>query len=481
MAKLSPMDRAFFMLETEQRPMNIGLVFVLAPTGRQDGKFADRLVARMLQCPVGPPFRSRVVADGIGRLPALEEVRNVDPADHVYRHQLRNDADRQVLFEQICAIHVRRLDRSKPMWELHVFEGLPHGRVALYFKTHHGLIDGLGFLRVIRDAVSTRAGMRTPQAIWRGLPVADEPATGNGKAEFSPLQLAKSAWRVGRAANDMARLLWRQGLRDAGLGQGLPIPFVSTPNVLKVEPSANRVLAHCALPLARVKAIAQASTSKVNDVLLATLDVAMSHYLEERGAKVSRPLVADMPVALRTGGEAGNRITILQVPMGRPGGTAAERLADIVRETRQVKHEVQSLAPDTLFLYSIIEHAVASAIETLNFSELPMLANAVISNPTGLDTKVFFNGAAVELAIPVSVVAHHQVLNITISNYADELQVTFIAQREAVPDLQHLADLTVEALQELTDSFAPPRKKPVRRGTSARSASDSGEKSRAAH
>jgi len=162
---------------------------------------------------------------------------------------------------------------------------------------------------------------------------------------------------------------------------------------------------------------------------------------------------------LRTGGEAGNRITILQVPMGRPGGTAAERLADIVRETRQVKHEVQSLAPDTLFLYSIIEHAVASAIETLNFSELPMLANAVISNPTGLDTKVFFNGAAVELAIPVSVVAHHQVLNITISNYADELQVTFIAQREAVPDLQHLADLTVEALQELTDSFAPPRKK----------------------
>ncbi len=123
-------------------------------------------------------------------------------------------------------------------------------------------------------------------------------------------------------------------------------------------------------------------------------------------------------------------------------------------ETRQVKDEVRSIGADALFMYSIFEHAVASAIESLNLGELPMLANAVISNPAGLDEKVYFNGLPVELALPVSVVAHHQVLNITISNYADELHVTFIALKEAIPDVQRLADGTMRALVELQRSVA---------------------------
>jgi hypothetical protein len=77
----------------------------------------------------------------------------------------------------------------------------------------------------------------------------------------------------------------------------------------------------------------------------------------------------------------------------------------------------------------------------------------VISNPAGLEGKVYFNGLPVELALPVSVVAHHQVLNVTISNYDDELHVTFIALREAVPDVQRLADATMRALVELQRSL----------------------------
>jgi hypothetical protein len=206
-----------------------------------------------------------------------------------------------------------------------------------------------------------------------------------------------------------------------------------------------------------VRTIARRADAKVNDVLLATLDVALNHYLAERGVSVRRPLVADMPVALHDSDGAGNRITILQVPLGHPGATPAERLADIVAETRQVKAEVRSISPDALFMYSIVEHAVASAIESLNLGELPMLANAVISNPAGLDGKVYCNGLPVELALPVSVVAHHQVLNITISNYADELHVTFIALREAVPDVQRLAEATQRALVELEQSLRPRR------------------------
>jgi hypothetical protein len=101
-----------------------------------------------------------------------------------------------------------------------------------------------------------------------------------------------------------------------------------------------------------------------------------------------------------------------------------------------------------------------------------MLANAVVSNPAGFEKRLYFNGAEVELALPISVVAHHQVLNITVTTYVDELHVTFIALKEAIPDLQRLADFTVAAAADLDADLARierrkararPRQAPARR------------------
>ena len=451
---LSPIDRAFFLLETDERPMNVGVLTIVAPRPARRGRPSDALVRRMLRCPVGPPFDYRLTS---GWWPCLERLDHVDPAEHLHRHELPDRSDLQALFARICDIHSRRLDRARPLWEMHVFDGLPHGRVALYFKTHHGLLDGLGFLQVIRRTVDSRPGGRTPQALWRGLPV-----TSSGRSTTpaaSPRDLLGSsllaALRATATVRDMTRLAWHVARRDFGLGSGLAVPFRSTPDVLRAAPSPRRVLGHCVLPLARIRAVAAAGDAKVNDVVLATLDLALSQYLRERGTRPNRPLVADMPVALHDRAGAGNRITILQVPLGRPDGTPAQRLADVVRETRIVKDEIRTLSPDALFYYSILEHSLASMIETLDLGEVPMLANAVISNPAGLEGPVYFNGLPVELALPVSVVAHHQVLNVTVSNFGDDLNVTFIALREAVPDLQLLADGTVRALRELEQAVQP--------------------------
>jgi hypothetical protein len=257
-----------------------------------------------------------------------------------------------------------------------------------------------------------------------------------------------------RTANGLIRLVWHQGLRNLGLGRGLAAPFVSTPNVLKAAPSPHRVLAHCVLPLARVRALARQGEAKINDVMLTLIDMAMHRYLAGRGITLDRPLVTDMPVALADHGGTGNRITILQVPMGRPGVSPAQRLADVRQETGQVKKEMRELDDGALTLYSMLQHSIASAIENLGLNGLPMLANSVISNPAGFEKRVYFNGAEVELALPISVVAHHQVLNITITTYVDELHVTFIALKEAIPDLQRLADYTADAADELAADLA---------------------------
>jgi WS/DGAT/MGAT family acyltransferase len=464
MPKLSAVDQAFFLLETRERPMSIGALIVLAPPAGTGARFADRLVRQMLRRPVGPPFNGRLAPGPVRGMLTLATDEKMNPAQQLFRHQLPPGTDLHGLFERICRIHVKRLPRNKPLWEQHVFTGLPGHRVALYFKTHHGLIDGIGFLHALNSMISPSRSTSRPQAIWEGLRnVAPREAADH--AANGVTALLRTADDAGRTARDMLRLMWHQGLRDVGLGRGLSAPFVSTPDVLKAPPSPNRVMGHCVLSLPQVRSLARAGGAKINDVLLTVLDMAMHRYLAERGATPDRPLIADMPVALEDHGGAGNRITILQVPMGRPGSGPARRLADIVQETTQVKQEMRTLASGALTLYSIIQHSIASTIEGLGLGNLPMLANAVISNPAGLEHRVYFNGAEVELALPVSVVAHHQVLNITITTYVEDLHVTFIALKEAVPDVQRLADYTSQAVAELEADLA---KSTRRRQTAAR-------------
>ncbi len=408
MPRLSPVDQAFFLLETRDRPMSIGLLVVLKPPPGNRGNFADRLVRTMLKCPPGPPFSYRVKPGPLPGLLSLVEDEHMDPAKQVLRHKLRRGADLQALFTELCKIHPKRLRRDAPLWEAHFFTGFPGGRVALYFKTHHGLIDGIGFINALNTMVFESPRNNPPRAMWEGLRHYTPPAgTAQAQHGLSLLQMVNSTRRT---ANDMLRLVWHQGLRDLGLGAGLAAPFVSTPNVLKAAPGPHRVLAHCQLPLARVRDLARRGNAKINDVMLTLIDMAMHRYLGVRGITVDRPLVTDIPVALADHGGTGNRITILQAPMGRPDAPPARRL--------------------------------------------PMLANSVISNPAGFQKRLYFNGAEVELALPISVVAHHQVLNITITTYVDDLHVTFIALKEAIPDLQRLADYTVDAAAELEADLA---------------------------
>jgi diacylglycerol O-acyltransferase len=468
MARLSPIDAAFFLLETEQRPMNIGSLITLVPPKSGRGNFADRLVKAMLECPVGPPFNC-VLQPGL--LPELRESTSIEARRQLHRRRLHAPGTLATLFEEVCEIHVRRLPRDGALWEAYVFEGLESGRIALYFKTHHGLIDGIGFIRVVTDTVTESQVAGKPRAIWEGLRTAPvipdrepQPVTADA--------LRDSARGVSETAADLLRLALRQGLRTLGVGEGLALPFLATPDVLKAPPSPHRVMGHCMLPLERVRNAARKRGGTVNDVVLTVLDMALSRHLDEIGTPPHRPLVADMPVALDDHGGAGNRITILQVPLGRPAGSAVERFQDVIRETKELKGEVRSLSGSALMLYSILVHSAASSIESLGLGALPMLANTVISNPAGLERRVYFNGAEVELALPVSVVAHHQVLNITATTYVDGLHITFIALEEAIPDVQKVADYTVEAFAELESSLrVPGRRKAASGGKRKKAAS----------
>jgi diacylglycerol O-acyltransferase / wax synthase len=466
MPALSPVDQAFFMLETPERPMNVGVLIVLPPDGGPPRSYADRLVAGMLKCPVGPPFNYRLKPGPVPPLLALEEDPQVDARRQVHRHALPRGSSLDALFSRVCAVHVELLPRDEPIWQMHVFTGLPDGRVALYFKTHHGLIDGMGFIRVVTSVVSTSKAHKRPRAIWEGMPPTQQAARAPSGDAISVGGLLAFANAATHNVGDLARLFLQQVKRGLGQGQGLALPFVTTPDVLRVAPSSKRVMAHCAVPLSRVRAIGRRGEAKVNDVMLAAIDAAMHRYLEERDSPPAAPLIADVPVALADDGGTGNAITILQVPMGKPGATPAERLQQIVGETKQMKHAVRTHSPGSITLYSVLGHSAASALEALRLPKAPLLANVVISNPAGLERRVYFNGVPVELALPVSVVAHQQVLNVTLTTYVDQLHVTFIALREAIPDVRKLAGYVTEALDRLDEAVVATPHEPAARKSS---------------
>jgi diacylglycerol O-acyltransferase len=450
MPKLSVVDFAMFALETPERPFQVGPLTVLKPTPRAVPGFADRLVERMLQRKVGAPFHYRLNTSGIG-LPSLEVDPDTDPASHVHRITLRAPGSDKALFARVCQLHAKRLDRSRMLWELYVIDGLRDGRVAVYAKVHHGIIDGTAFMKAMLRWLAPSPAQRTVRALWEELP--DSAALAHRSASATPLAgrlsklLGEAAGSV-RTTGSVYKLVAEQCLKSLGLGKGLPLPFAGTPRVLHAAPSSHRVFAYCNLPLTEMKAFGKSHGATVNDVLLAVLDIALADYLEAQGVKADKPIVADMPVAL-AGTKGGNQITILQVPLGAPGSGPMARLAAICAQTREMKEQVRGKTGETFMLYSALVHGLPALFEALKLNEAPVLANMVISNPYGITERRYLMGAEVELSLPVSVVAPGQTLNITAVTTANGLDIAFIGIKEGVPGIASLAAKTVKAFATL--------------------------------
>ncbi|MCX7892708.1 MAG: wax ester/triacylglycerol synthase family O-acyltransferase [Burkholderiales bacterium] len=460
MPALSVIDLAMFLLETEERPFNIGPLIILEPPAGSRGRFADRLVARMLQRPLGSPFNYRLRTPLAG-VPFLEADERADPAGHLHRLTIDPPGSMDQLCATVSRLHETRLDRSRLLWDLYVIDGLAGGEVALYGKVHHGIIDGRTFVKVVSGWLAASPRERTVRAMWEGVP----------RAPRESRERASLADRVGRALRRAAgttasvarlyRMLGGQALATAGLRSGLPLPLLGVPKAFRGRAHAERSFAFCTLPLADVRAVGKANGATVNDVLLTVLDMAMARLLRERGELPDQPLVADMPLALADA-HGGNRIAVLQFPLGAPGLAPLARLAAVRESAHRVKDVVRRESAETVMLYTTLVHALPALVERLGAKRGLAVSNALISNPFGLPEERYLMGARVALALPVPVVAAGQTLNVTAVTLADRLQLGFLALPNAVPHVGKLAAHTVDAFAELKratsgTALAPPR------------------------
>ncbi len=447
---LSLLDAAFFVLESDERMSNVGPLMILRPPpgSRSARAFADRLVRELKKRPVASPFDMVYQPPGLHGMPRLVRMDRVDVDAHCHRHTLPPPGTDAQLFEFVCRLHEQRLDRSRPLWELHVIDGLGRGRVAAYMKIHHGMMDGRGMQAAFDRFFSASPDDRRVRAPWEPRPEGTRRARGaQAGRDAAPAPAPGSAG----ARGSLWSALGQQLLASAGLSKGMPLPFLGTPAVIETAPSVRRCLAYCRLPLARVRAFAHRHDAKVNDVLLTVLDMAINAYL---GRRDGGALVADMPVALDSA-QGGNALAILQFPLGAPAASPLARLAQVQRHTAAVKAHVRQTDPEVLVNYTTVVHSVPALLELLRIPRGPRLANAVISNPGGYPEKRYVGGAEMEVGLPVSVLAPGQALNITAATYDKSLQVAFLGLQASLPDVHRLADLTARAFAELTVAGRP--------------------------
>jgi hypothetical protein len=186
----------------------------------------------------------------------------------------------------------------------------------------------------------------------------------------------------------------------------------------------------------------------MNDLLLATVDIALAYYLKDQDKLPKHPLITAMPIAL-AGASGGNQIAVLQFPLGAPGLSAAKRLAAVRAETATVKRVIEKTTIDLVMLYTTLVHGVPAMVEKVGLKTGLPLSNLMVSNPFGFSEKRYLMGAAVELVLPVSVVSAGQLLNVTAVTLGDRFQIGFLAMPEAVPEIEKLAGFISESFDEL--------------------------------
>ena len=453
MSKLSLLDLGFFIAETEASPKHVAGLLIFKRPPKSTAAFAKNLYKEYLAASdVKPPF-NRVIHFSMGAMPHWVATDHIDMHQHVFFHTLPKDAnDRKALYDFVSKLHTPMLDRSRPLWEVHVIDGLPEGKFALYQKMHHAYADGVTMARWTAECYSTSPDDMEQTPVWT------QKHGGRGaKAKQELLQLtwnevtgnARRFLGIGR----LAAMLFLESVKLTK--NAIALPFVSSARTpLTGQVTSGRQFATAGVSMARVNAIRTRTRSTLNHIALTCLDGALRRYLQDQGVELRRPITIQMPVNLRKEGEktAGNKIGIIQVELSPPTDDPYVRLRNIGYSLRNVRTMVDSVAPEAIESYTIITGLVAQIAEMLKLSnKMPPMGNTLVSNVPGPKEHLYIKGARMEEMHPISTLPPSNLLNITLFSYAGDLFFGLIATDE-LPNLEHLADYVTEAFTELEKS-----------------------------
>jgi WS/DGAT/MGAT family acyltransferase len=444
-------ESMFLMAETREHPMHVGgLQLFVPPDGRADD-FGEHVYETFCaQTDVARLFRKRPASpvNVMGTLRWTHD-KEIDFDYHVRRAVLPRPGRIRELLKYVSAQHGGLMDRHRPMWEVHVIEGLADGRLAVYTKVHHSLVDGVSALRLLERTLSTDPDARDGTAPWDPALFGRPKRHGGSK---NPLTMVSDGIKL---AGDVAGLapaglrVGMRGLRDPNL----VLPTGAPKTMLNVPIGGARRFAAEQWPKARIRTVARLLEISTNDVIIAMCAGALRAYLLDRGALPDAPLIAMVPVSMREAGNdqgEGNAVTTILCNLGTNEADPTRRLATITASTRQGKQMIKELTPLQALGFGGLTMA------PLLFSSVPGFVrytpppfNIVISSVPGSSRRLYWNGARLDGVYPVSIALDGQALNITVTMTAGKVNFGLIGARSTIPHLQRLLVHLENALVEL--------------------------------
>ena len=443
---IDPPSAAFLLTENRSMPMHVGgLQLFEKPEGVGPDYIREMYESMRGTDEVAPLFLKhphRSVKTGAQLVWRPDE--QFDMEHHV-RHSALPAPGRE-LFELCSRLHSTRLAWERPLWESHIIEGLADGKVALYTKIHHALVDGISAMRLMQSVLSTDAEERGMLAPWalHSRPERKPVDAAPGSLPEVPVAALRTALGVASEAAGMPGALVRtlsKGVRN----QTSAVSFYAPRTIFNQSISGARRFAADDWPIERLKAIAKASGTTINDVVLAMCAGAMRTYLLELGALPDDPMVAMVPVGLNAkqsqiaSAEGGNAIGSVMVQLATDLGDPAERLDRIHLSMRDGKEALSSMTQTQILAMSALGQAPAILAPLLRMQGIVRPPyNLIISNVPGPRTTHYWNGAKLTGTYPLSIPINGMALNITCTSYDGQMGFGLTGCRRTVPHLQRL-------------------------------------------
>jgi diacylglycerol O-acyltransferase / wax synthase len=483
MRQLTSLDNQFLALENSRQTGHVAGVAVLDPSTTPGGALNAGDIEALLveRLPMLPPLRWRSAPVPLG----LDYPYWVDDADfdldfHVRELALPSPGSDEQLAEQVARITSRPLDRARPLSELYLLHGLEHGHVAMLTKIHHALIDGISGAEIMgllldlgpdgplrpteTEWMPTGAEMlvraalgipRYPLRMLRALPRAMP------NVQATPFGVLPGAALAGGLSARVRRLL---GGNTVSQGTQFTAPRTSFNGRI----SPHRRFTFGQLSLGQVKAIKNHHRCTVNDAIVSICAGAVRRWLVEHDELPDRPLVAQVPVSVRSDeqiGTYGNRILLMSAPLFTDVADPVERLHRTHEALSDMKERHRAL-PAALLQDAnhFIPPAVFARAAQLTFRLSTSGAahptwNLVISNVPGPRIPLYCAGARLVANYPVSVITDGMGLNITVMSYLGNLDVGIVADRDQMPDVHRLVDWLKDGVAELLPT--PDQKGPI--------------------
>jgi WS/DGAT/MGAT family acyltransferase len=454
MERLSPVDVSFLDQEKRGSHMHIGAVMVFDGPPPSYDEFSAHIESRLH---LVPRYRQKLA------YPRFEMGRPLwvdDPSFNVAYHVRHTALPRPGSVEQLRnltgRIFSQRLDRTKPLWELWLVQGLEENRFALINKTHHALVDGVSgvdLTTVLFDTSPTPTPVSgeawTPSVEPSDAVLVAEGVKGLASA---PARLARRALNAAQNPREAAEEMKEAVEGLGGIAWQLVNPPPATP--LNVPIGPHRRVLWLRFPLQDLKAIKNALGGTVNDVFLAVVSGALGRTLRRRGVRTEGlEMRGIVPVSIRADehkGALGNRITAMLGPLPVYARDPVERLRIVSEAMKGLKESKQAVGAETLTrLQDFAPPTILAQASRLNFSTRAY--NLLVTNVPGPQFPLYLLGREMEELAPVPFLAPERALAVAIMSYNGSVDIGLMGDYDAMSDLDEFGRDVEESIAELVE------------------------------